>query len=454
VIRGDRPWENDYAVLHGTVLWDPAEELFKAWYHCDGCCYAVSRDGLNWEKPEYDLFPWQGRATNIVYRGFDPKRLEEKQFNLDNVSVMIRPDETDPGRRYRLFTFQAPTSASAKERYGAACYGYYTACSADGVHWHSGAKPVLSRLDDPDMSDCHTCMYDPLKRRFIAFTKRHLYRPDGVGDQGPIQRVRGISFSSDFEHWTTPRTCLVPDDHDDRDVNLYNMSGFVYEGMYLGLIEVYHSSDDHRTMARMRDVQLVSSRDGEHWWRAGGRRAFLSPSGQAGRWDAYMLDIHSGGPILRGERLWFYYGGRARHHVPGDTLFPRDRKLAAIGLATLRRDGFVSYDADAEGGTLTTKPLMIGSGGELRINASVRGDLRAEVLEVAEVDAPSMEPSWRFRMGGALEGFGTQDCRGLTGDCMNEPLTWRGGGLGRWRERPVILRFHLTDGEFYSFWMA
>lgn len=310
VIRGDRPWENDYAVLHGTVLWDPAEELFKAWYHCDGCCYAVSRDGLNWEKPEYDLFPWQGRPTNIVYRGFDPRLLEQEQFNLDNVSVMIRPDEPDPGRRYRLFTFQAPTSASAKERYGSACYGYYTACSADGVHWHSGAKPVLSRLDDPDMSDCHTCMYDPLQRRFIAFTKRHLYRPDGVGDQGPIHRVRGISFSSDFEHWTTPRTCLVPDDHDDRDVNLYNMPGFVYEGMYLGLIEVYHSSDDHPTMARMRDVQLVSSRDGEHWWRAGGRRAFLSPSGYgsttaAGRGITFRA-IH----FSRGTASWQPSGWR------------------------------------------------------------------------------------------------------------------------------------------------
>jgi len=177
----------------------------------------------------------------------------------------VTPDDPDPDRRYKLFSFQAPMTQQSREEYPQG-YGHYVAFSPDGLHWTPRREPVLTQAnDDPMMSDCHTCMYDPLRERFIAFTKRHVVRPDGAGDQGVIQRVRGIAFSDDFEHWTRPRACLVPDDGDDRSVNLYNMSGFVYEGMYLGFLEVYYSSDDHPTMPRMRDVQFVTSRDGETW---------------------------------------------------------------------------------------------------------------------------------------------------------------------------------------------
>ena len=75
------------------------------------------------------------------------------------------------------------------------------------------------------------------------------------------QRALGISCSDDFEHRTKPHTCLTPDDYDDRSVNLYNMPGFVYEGMYLGFLELYYSGDNQPSeLARAKDVQLITSR--------------------------------------------------------------------------------------------------------------------------------------------------------------------------------------------------
>jgi len=455
LITGDLPWENNYAVLHGSILIDPNDGLFKAWYNAGmgDICYAVSKDGIEWEKPLDDIFPQKGQNTNIVYRGFDPALFTTRQFNLDSVSVMITPDDPDPQRRYKLFTFQAPMTNEARKEYPLG-YGYYIAFSPDGIHWSPQREPVITKADDPHMSDCNSCMYDQLKRRFIAFTKRHLFRPDGVGDQGTMQRVRGISLSEDFQHWTKPKNGLVPDDYDDRCVNFYKMSGFVYEGMYLGLLEIYYSSDDHPSMARRRDVQLISSRDGEHWWRAGRRQPFLSPSGKAGEWDAYMLDINAAGPILRGASLWFYYGGRARHHVPGNTLFPEDQPVAAIGLATLRRDGFVSYDAGASGGVLTTRPILFERGSALHVNAEVRGQLAAEVICVEECEAPPSEPAWKFKMGQAASGFSQADCKPVRGELLDATVRWTSGDLGRFAGQLIILRFHLTDGSFYSFWIS
>ncbi len=451
LLRGNSPWEKDYAVLHGTVLQDPCDGLFKAWYY--GGHYAVSRDGIHWEKPLFNFYPYEGKPTNIVYQGFDPALLEKGYFNLDNISVMVFPEERDSEKRYKLFTFQAPLGPGKNAGYGLENYGYYTAFSADGIHWTGSSKPVLNRLDDPNMSDCHTCMYDPLKNRFIAFTKQHLFRPDGIGDQGPTQRVRGISFSDDFEHWTKPQTCLVPDDHDERSVNFYNMSGFVYEGMYLGLLEIYYSSDDHPTQARRREIQLISSRDGEHWWRAGGRKPFLCPSGCPGQWDAFMLDINSAGPILRPEEMWFYYGGRARHHVPHNTLFPEDKIFAAIGLATLRRDGFVSYDAGPEEGFLTTKPIRFDRGLRLHINAEIRGQITAEILMVKEGEAVRTEPSWSIVTGEPMPGFTRGDCRPVSGDCLDATIGWKGGDIGQMTGQLIALRLYLSEASLYSFWV-
>ena len=457
VITSDRPWENEFIFVYGSVLRDPCDGLFKAWYRSafQGYCYAVSKDGIEWEKPLFDIFPHDGRPTNRAYLGFAPEMLEKGEFNMDAVSVFVTPDDPDPQRRYKLFTFQAPLTKEAEEAYGYDSYGYYIAFSPDGIHWTPRPNPVLNRADDdPLMSDAHTCMYDPLKKRYIAFTKRHITRPDGTGDQGVIQRVRCISYSDDFVHWSKPRICLVPDDHDDRSVNLYNMSGFVYEGMYIGLLEVYYSSDDHPSMARMSDVQLISSRDGEYWWRAGDRKSFLSPSGRAGDWDAYMLHIQSKPPILCGDELWFYYGGRAHHHVPSNcAAYPEDRSAAGVGLSTLRRDGFVSYDAGPEEGTLTTKPILFERGDALHINADVRGELRAELISIEEMEAPRSEPAWRLRTGQPIDGFTRSDCRPLTGDTLDGILGWSGGDIGRFQGKLIGLRFYLNEASLYSFWI-
>ena len=460
VITGDLPWEDNHATLHGTVLLDPVDGLFKAWYKigpdgCD-CAYAVSKDGVEWEKPLLEIFPRGDRPTNIVYRGIDPSLLDREMFNMENVSVMIPPGEADPQRRYKMFTFQAPISKEAREEYSDKYFGHYVAYSPDGIHWSARPEPVLNKSDDdPAIGDCHTCMYDPLKDRFIAFTKQQfIEKPSGTGDFGSMARVRSISFSDDFEHWTRPQTCLVPDDQDHRCMHFYNMSGFVYEGMYLGLLEIYYSDDNHPTMPRMCDIQLISSRSGDRWWRAGGREPFLSPSGQAGQWDAYMLGCQSGGPIARGDELWFYYGGSAQHHVPQCSRYPQDEGMYAIGLSTLRRDGFVSYDAGAAGGTLTTKPVHFQKGSALHVNAEVRGQLSAEVVSIIEEhEIPLYQELWRYRTGRPIEGFTLSDCKALSGDHLDATIGWTGGDIGVFKGQLIALRFHLTDGSLYSFWI-
>ena len=88
--------------------------------------------------------------------------------------------------------------------------------------------------------------------------------------------------------------------------------------------------------------------------------------------------------VVRGDELWFYYTGikyRGARHRPE---YPHgfDLYQGAICLAVLRRDGFISLDADEEAGTVLTKPFSL-LGQQLFVNVDApQGELRTEVLDM------------------------------------------------------------------------
>jgi hypothetical protein len=115
------------------------------------------------------------------------------------------------------------------------------------------------------------------------------------------------------------------------------------------------------------------------------------------------------------------------------------RMQRAIGVATLRRDGFVSLDAGSQGGTLETRPIAA-TGGRLEVNADVSGELRVEAAE----------PS-----GAAIPGYEASACRPMTGDRLTHVVGWSGRpDLGALRGRSIVPRFLLRSGRLYGFGSA
>jgi len=56
-----------------SSLYDPEEKVFKIWYlprvwksNYQGWCYAVSRDGYTWEKPDLGLYEYNGSKKNNI----------------------------------------------------------------------------------------------------------------------------------------------------------------------------------------------------------------------------------------------------------------------------------------------------------------------------------------------------------------------------------------------------
>jgi hypothetical protein len=294
-----------------------------------------------------------------------------------------------------------------------------------------------------------------------------MINPYGRGDWGFVHRCRAVSVSRDFERWTDPVLTLRPDDRDPPDLQIYGLVGFNYECQYLGLMDMYTSGESgpgRRTV----EMQLACSRDGEVWWRAGGRETFVPP-GPAGAWDRFGVYPNNCAPIRVGEELWIYYDGDSRRHQTGpvpvqrrgdpwfapgdpDPPLPPGVPISGLGVARLRVDGFVSVDAGAAPGRLLTRPLLF-DGKELHVNVdSRRGSVRAEILPVAR--AQSSDPGWNWSIGEPAPGFEAASCLPVEADSTDAVVRWRGGaGLDRFADRPVAIRFHLQQASLFSFWV-
>jgi hypothetical protein len=99
---------------------------------------------------------------------------------------------------------------------------------------------------------------------------------------------------------------------------------------------------------------------------------------------------------------------------------------AAIGLATLRRDGFASMDGPGE---LTTRPVKF-KGQHLFVN--LNGELRVELLDEA---------------GQVLAASET-----VSGDKTKQRVELP--GLADLAGKPVKFRFHVVKGSLYAFWVT
>jgi hypothetical protein len=133
------------------------------------------------------------------------------------------------------------------------------------------------------------------------------------------------------------------------------------------------------------------------------------------------------------DKLHFYVSGR--QGMPGT----RDSGICTTGLATMRRDGFVSLDAGADGGSVTTRPISF-RGSHLFVNAAAnQGELTAEVLNES---------------GEVVPDFARAKCVPIGGDGASQAVKWHGADLSQLAGQPIRLRFHLKNALLYSFWVS
>ena len=373
VIKPDLPWELCLQTRCAPA-WDPGQKRFKLWMitsttipEIGGTTYAASKDGIHWTKPVLGQYAINGsKANNFVTvnanLGWPANAIE---------NVLYDPYDPDPSRRYKGLGH---------------CYGREPLVSADGIQWRRLDVPPIPSSDESNLN------YDPQTRVFIATLKT---TPGG-------RRAVTLATSADFEHWSAPVLVFGADAEDqararkviaarladpklsqpthlnpaEYAADVYNMPIFRYEGLYIGLPAIFYRTAN-READGFHHIQLICSRDLRDWQRLGDRQAFIGPSPVgSGAYDLTQI-LPPTRPILHGDELWFYYTGiKYRCGAPQGA-----RDQGAVCLAVLRRDGFISLDAGAEPGSVTTGPFMLPSA-NLRLNAAAsRGFVQAALLD-------------------------------------------------------------------------
>ena len=177
------------------------------------------------------------------------------------------------------------------------------------------------------------------------------------------------------------------------------------------------------------DTQVAWSWDLVNWTRPPQREPFIS-KGFTGEFDSQMI-YTAQAPVLIGGKLYFYYGG---FDVPHNS-----RQFnGAIGIATLRLDGFCSMHADDDGGWLITRRERVDVP-EIMINAATGKDgyVKAEILDL---------------QGNIIPGFSMQDCIPFTGDSIGHKLKWKTDQSPKDQEKTVKkIRFYLKNADIYSY---
>lgn len=426
------PWEGRIT-LYGNVMRDPDDpDLLRMWYTGYGgmgirqmgsedtskwahlgfdpnnllymYCYATSRDGIFWDRPNLGLVEYEGsRDNNIVL------------LNASSGNVIYDERDPDPARRYKSLFFES------REKDGTSNEGdgFSVGFSPDGLKWAKyDGNPVSKRS-----SDAHTLLgWDERHGQYVAYARPSLH-------EGNMTRRIGRSVSDDFNRWTDPEDMLVPDDDDPPGTEFYGMPVFTYEDHYIGLLYIYHTPPEERQISFFGkiDVQLADSRDGIHWNRTAGRATFM-PNGPPNSIDAgeiYMANT----PLIVDDELWFYYSPSAAEHG-------RTGRSGPICLAKLRLDGFVSVDAGADGGSLVTLPFEC-AGGDLEINASARGGH----VSVAVLDEEGFEHAGFARVCSAL----------FDGDSVCQRMKWKDAVFDTLKGQRIRLKFYLQNASLYAF---
>ena len=478
VLVADKPWEQGGSGVYlfgGSVIFDEEDQLFKMWYRAQApqwatsdaggrkprsaykACYAVSKDGVHWEKPDLGLLVYgKNTRNNLIPPAIDTMR------HIRRPNLIKDYQEADPDKRYKMVYMD---NLDGK-------WGLSQGYSSDGIRWRMNAgSPAF--FEPPVAPNGILFGWDPRLERYVHFHRKSGRIPADVDGRTVRSKFAVMrSTSPDFEAWGDTQEVLSREESDPprwSPSHGADLAAALYtDEIYIGFVDTCTShwvedlsqelwdSVGQGEFAQYR-TELIYSRDGARWKRIAPHWEFLTP-GLWGTWDSEYVMMAK--PIVRNDEVWLYYTANSLALAASSPGHPQyrlalgaseaDSRGPGIGLAKLRLDGFASMEGYEPEGTLTTHPLLF-QGDSLVINArapgkpfgspsapkSPYGQLRVELLD---------------QQGQPLEGYRASDCDAFSGDEVRHPVTWKGNdGLVQLARTPIRLRFYLKNAALYSF---
>lgn len=399
----DLPWEGRHS-FYVTVAKEGG--LYRAYYRGAGnpgmpevTCYAESRDGIAWSKPELGLFEIQGsRANNIVWMG---RGCHNFTPFLDTNPAAL------PEHRWKALASAGPRDSLVPF------------VSADGIRWRMlREEPVITQgaFDSQNVA-----FWDSARGRYAAYFR------------GFREGVRAVlmATSDDFIHWTEPQWIDLGETPAEHFYTNATTPYFRAPELLLAFPKRFvpdRQWDPGHGEPGLSDAVFLTSRDGLHFDRTF-MEAFIRPGHDPRNWTDRNIGVAFGVVPTSPEEISLYYVEHYRH--------PSCR----LRRATLRVDGFASVRAGYAEGEVVTRPLLF-SGGRLAINyaTSAAGNVQVELQDEA---------------GRAIPGFTLGECPEIYGDELERLVRWNGtSDVSALAGKKVRLRVRLKDADLYAFRFA
>ena len=433
VIRHDAPWEGDGCNYH-CVFRDGG--VYRMYYNANEMissdkqqhtvednkiCYAESRDGLNWTKPDLGICEFDGSTQNniVIDRNSIP--------HLDNFFVFRDDNPACPAdRKYKAIT-----------RHKKALYCFYSAAP-----WHFREGDLITA--DGYFDSLNVFLWDARAGLYRGYF-RGFHNVPGDDWNAGVRDIRYIE-STDFVHWTDP---VILDFGGAEDFPLYTSVVSIYERApqmligfptryverhaWNGSFEELCGKEKRQERIRLHprygltitDCVFMCSRDGAHYRRYD--EAFIRPEPEhpcnwvygdcypAVGWVPTPSSIEGADPEL-------------------STYLPDNHWMSIPSVLyryTIRADGFVSLHAGAKEREIVTKPFIF-KGSELTMNleTSARGYIYVALEAENGTKAESCET------------FGNSINRKIAFD---DPEA-----VKRMAGKPVTMRIRMLDADVYS----
>lgn len=420
VLKFDQPWEGRFSG-YATVLHD--DGLYRLYYRgvptagSDGnsrevTCYAESKDGLTWSKPDLGLFEVDGtRQNNVILADAAPVTHNFCPFIDRNPSA-------DPAQRFKAI--------GGVSRSGLVAY-----TSADGVHWEKLTEDPIFKDSGWVFDSQNLAFWSEWEQQYVLYYRK---APD---------RIRAIArtTSVDFVHWTEPTMMTYSDtDTSKPSHHLYTNQTQAYfraphiyiataarffPGRQVISAEQAEAVNVHPNYFKdTSDAVFMTSRGGHHYDRTFSG-AFIRPGIGLENWVSRTnypaLNLVQTGPTEMSLYVNQHYG----------------QPTARLQRYSLRLDGFASVRAAYEGGELVTKSIRF-DGDRLVLNfaTSAAGGIRVEIQDAE---------------GTPLPGFTLDDTVELIGNEIEREVRWKhGADVSRLAQQPVRLRLVMKDADVYA----
>lgn len=420
VHKFDKPWEGAFSG-YSTLIHDGG--VYRLYYRGvpnsgkDGrsgevTCYAESRDGIHWTRPNLGLHEVYGTKDNNVILDMPPFTHNFAPF-LDK----------KPG---------VPANERFKAIGGTGRTGLAAFASADGIRWRKmREEPILppgpARYDSQNLA-----FYSEHEGRYVCYFRT--FRRIGSQNYRWISRTT----SADFLNWAPPEEM--------------SFGGAPAEHLYTNQTSPYFRAPHIRVSIAARFFpgrQVIDDSEA--------RAINVDPQYYKDISDAVLFTTRGGTTYDRTFLDAFIRPGLGLENWVSRTNYPAwnviqtgpsemslyvnknyGQPTAQLVRYTMRLDGFASLHAGAEGGELITKPIRFqGSTLDLNFATSAGGSVRVELQDEA---------------GQPIPGYSLADARELIGDQISRPARWTAGtAVESLAGKTIRLRFVLKDADLYSF---